>query len=65
MSPRKRPRSSFGRIPVQRGFVLTPDDHVRRFVIHQLMCNFGVDKRETEKKRDWQREKGRLMREKG
>ena len=23
------------------------------------------DKRETEKKRDWQREKGRLMREKG
>jgi SsrA-binding protein len=23
------------------------------------------DKRETEKKRDWQREKGRLMRDKG
>jgi oxygen-independent coproporphyrinogen-3 oxidase len=32
-----------GRFPIERGLVMTPDDLVRRFVITQLMCTFGVD----------------------
>lgn len=39
-----------GRLPVQRGFVLSQDDHVRRWVIHQLMCNFSLDIAETERR---------------
>ena len=30
-------------LPVARGVVRTPDDEVRREVIHDLMCNFSVD----------------------
>jgi oxygen-independent coproporphyrinogen-3 oxidase len=29
--------------PVERGFVLDRDDHIRRHVIHSLMCNFELD----------------------
>jgi oxygen-independent coproporphyrinogen-3 oxidase len=32
-----------GRFPVERGYALSDDDHVRRFVITELMCNFHVD----------------------
>ncbi len=32
-----------GGLPVERGIVRTPDDEVRRTVIHQLMCNFHVE----------------------
>ncbi len=32
-----------GRFPVERGYALTADDHVRRYVIGELMCNFHVD----------------------
>jgi len=32
-----------GRLPVHRGVSRTPDDEVRRDVIHELMCNFRVD----------------------
>jgi oxygen-independent coproporphyrinogen-3 oxidase len=32
-----------GRLPVARGVMRTPDDEVRRAVIHELMCNFRVD----------------------
>jgi oxygen-independent coproporphyrinogen-3 oxidase len=32
-----------GRLPTERGIVRTPDDDVRRSVIHELMCNFRVD----------------------
>jgi len=32
-----------GRLPVHRGISRTPDDEVRRDVIHELMCNFRVD----------------------
>lgn len=31
-----------GRLPVERGLVLTPEDMLRRRVITQLMCNFQV-----------------------
>ena len=31
-----------GRFPVERGYVLSPDDHRRRAVITQLMCAFRV-----------------------
>ncbi len=34
-----------GRIPVLRGFVLNPEDHLRRWVIQELMCRFELDKR--------------------
>lgn len=36
-----------GRLPVERGLVLTGEDKLRRYVITQLMCNFAVDARET------------------
>jgi oxygen-independent coproporphyrinogen-3 oxidase len=32
-----------GRLPVERGFVRTADDELRRAVIRELMCNFFVD----------------------
>ncbi len=32
-----------GRLPVQRGVVLSDDDLLRRAVIRELMCNFAVD----------------------
>ncbi|GDX80647.1 oxygen-independent coproporphyrinogen III oxidase [Deltaproteobacteria bacterium] len=31
-----------GRFPTERGFVLSDDDHLRRRVIMELFCNFGV-----------------------
>jgi oxygen-independent coproporphyrinogen-3 oxidase len=31
------------RFPIERGFVLDADDHIRRHVITQIMCNFRVD----------------------
>ena len=32
-----------GRFPVERGYALTDDDRLRRFVIAELMCHFQVD----------------------
>jgi oxygen-independent coproporphyrinogen-3 oxidase len=32
-----------GRFPIERGYRLSPDDHVRRHVITQLMCNLHLD----------------------
>jgi oxygen-independent coproporphyrinogen III oxidase len=32
-----------GRFPVERGYRLDADDHVRRYVISELMCNFRVE----------------------
>lgn len=32
-----------GRLPVTRGVARTPDDEIRRTVIHDLMCNFRID----------------------
>jgi oxygen-independent coproporphyrinogen-3 oxidase len=32
-----------GRFPVERGYALTADDQVRRYVIAELMCNFHLD----------------------
>jgi oxygen-independent coproporphyrinogen-3 oxidase len=36
-----------GRLPTEKGLVLTAEDKLRRHVITQLMCNFVVDARET------------------
>ena len=36
-----------GRFPIERGYVLTEDDLVRRYVITELMCNFFVDRAEV------------------
>jgi oxygen-independent coproporphyrinogen-3 oxidase len=38
-----------GRFPVERGVRRDADDEVRRTLIHELMCNFRVDKRALEK----------------
>jgi oxygen-independent coproporphyrinogen-3 oxidase len=32
-----------GRFPIERGYALTGDDRIRRFVIAELMCNFHLD----------------------
>ncbi|HWN83250.1 MAG TPA: hypothetical protein VNM87_14230, partial [Candidatus Udaeobacter sp.] len=36
-----------GEFPIERGFELSPDDHIRRAVITQLMCNFVLRKEEV------------------
>src|SRR5205814_9148007 len=41
--PRYRAALAAGRLPVERGIVLTGDDRRRRAVIESLMCNFAVD----------------------
>jgi oxygen-independent coproporphyrinogen-3 oxidase len=37
-----------GQLPVARGYQRTPDDEIRRDVIHTLMCNFVVDRKTIE-----------------
>ena len=32
-----------GRFPIERGYALSEDDQVRRYVIAELMCNFHLD----------------------
>jgi oxygen-independent coproporphyrinogen-3 oxidase len=39
-----------GQLPVARGYQRTPDDEIRREVIHNLMCNFIVDRKTIEAK---------------
>jgi oxygen-independent coproporphyrinogen-3 oxidase len=39
-----------GRFPIERGYVLTEDDRVRRYVITELMCNFFVGRAATAKR---------------
>jgi len=39
-----------GSLPIDRGYRLSADDRLRRFVITQLMCNFHVDKRTVEER---------------
>lgn len=45
-------RIEAGRFPVERGYRLSADDLVRRFVITRLMCNFHLDKRAVEERFD-------------
>ena len=37
-----------GLLPIDRGYQLSADDQLRRYVITQLMCNFHLDKRSVE-----------------
>ncbi len=37
-----------GRFPIERGYRLDRDDHVRRLVITSLMCNFRINQRDVE-----------------
>jgi len=39
-----------GRLPLERGYELEPDDLLRREIIQDLMCNFVLDIRALEKK---------------
>ena len=39
-----------GRLPITRGYQRTADDEIRRQVIHDLMCNFVVDRNAIEAK---------------
>lgn len=41
-----------GELPVEKGFLLSDDDALRRVVIHGFMCNFRVDRREIERRFD-------------
>jgi oxygen-independent coproporphyrinogen-3 oxidase len=41
-----------GRFPIERGYRLDRDDHVRRYVITNLMCNFRIDRRDVESRFD-------------
>jgi len=41
-----------GEFPIERGFELSPDDHIRRAVITQLMCNFVLRKDEVARRFD-------------
>lgn len=38
-----------GFLPVSKGFILSEDDQIRRYVITKLMCNFRLDFQEVEK----------------
>lgn len=33
-----------GELPVERGFILNDDDHIRKHVIYELMCHGGINK---------------------
>jgi oxygen-independent coproporphyrinogen-3 oxidase len=48
--PQWRRRVDAGELPVMRGVVLSPEDVLRREVIHSIMCNWRVDKRAIETK---------------
>jgi oxygen-independent coproporphyrinogen-3 oxidase len=39
-----------GALPIDRGYRLSADDQLRRYVITQLMCNFHLDKRAVEER---------------
>jgi oxygen-independent coproporphyrinogen-3 oxidase len=39
-----------GSLPVQRGYVLTKDDKIRREVIREIMCNFRLSKLSVEER---------------
>jgi len=39
-----------GSLPIDRGYRLSADDRIRRFVITQLMCNFYLEKRAVEER---------------
>ena len=39
-----------GSLPIEKGYRLSADDQLRRYVITQLMCNFHLDKRAVEKR---------------
>ncbi len=41
-----------GRLATHRGYRLTWDDQLRRYVIMRLMCDFELDKRKVESKFD-------------
>lgn len=38
------------RLPIHRGLILTEEDHLRRYVIHTLMCRFQLDKKVFQEK---------------
>jgi oxygen-independent coproporphyrinogen-3 oxidase len=49
---------SEGRLPIERGYVLSEDDKLRRHVITSLMCTFRVDVADVERRfgiRFWER----------
>ena len=39
-----------GRFPIERGYLLSADDLVRRYVITELMCNFHVSRRAVDER---------------
>ena len=43
---------SAGRLPIERGYVLTDEDHLRRFVISEIISHFRLDFAQVEQKFD-------------
>lgn len=41
---------SAGRLPIERGYVLTDEDHLRRFVISEIISHFQLDFAQVEQK---------------
>jgi len=41
-----------GELPLARGVTLSPDDELRRYVIHQLMCNGVIEVADVERRYD-------------
>ncbi|MDM7916804.1 MAG: oxygen-independent coproporphyrinogen III oxidase, partial [Candidatus Eisenbacteria bacterium] len=44
------PALDAGRFPIERGYRLSPDDLIRRYVITQIMCNFYLEKSAAEER---------------
>jgi oxygen-independent coproporphyrinogen-3 oxidase len=38
-----------GKLPTERGYRLSSDDHLRRYVITKIMCDFELNKSDVEK----------------
>lgn len=39
-----------GELPIEKGLALTEDDKIRRVVVHDLMCNFKIDRKAVEER---------------
>lgn len=50
--PKYRELLEAGRLPIERGLWLTPDDELRAYVIQELICNFELNFAEVESRFD-------------
>jgi oxygen-independent coproporphyrinogen-3 oxidase len=43
-------RVSEGKLPTHVGYRMSEDDHIRKYLITRLMCDFEIDKRDLERR---------------